>query len=175
MTEPSNPTNQSTATSTPEPPPTGTSTPTATIDPDLQWTPDPDPLLEVIIQGGDALLDHYSLIPPLPGDPPPVLDPSYSIIPPGAVVEPNVLALTKIIEGGLTIVGTARDLIRLAVVPVVEYFQNAIPTYLDPSYPEPTPPYPTPTSTPMTPTPTYYPTPTISPSSTVTPTSTEDQ
>ena len=143
-----------------EPTSTSTATPSATPDWTQLSTPETDPVLEDIFVGADALLDHYSMWPPLPGDPPPPIDPLLDFVPPGAELTPVIGPISIAIETALTLIGTTRDVLDRLLGPIVEYFQDAVPEHLDPSNPTPTPHNPTPTTTPMTPTPTlHYPTP----------------
>jgi hypothetical protein len=155
---PSTPTAEPTQTI--EPTPTYTATPTATPDLTPLSTQGPDHVIESILEGADAILDHCSLVPPLPGEPPPFIDPSFDFTPPGIEADPFIGPFAIAAEFVCTVVGTARDLLE----PLVRSIINTEPAHLDPTHPTPTPHNPTPTPTQTTPTPTFqYPTPTLTP------------
>lgn len=112
-------------TSTPTPLPTLTPSPIPTALPPsatptpYQVTPTPGPTptpdewlegaLEAVSAAGDAILDHYSLVPPAPGEPPPALPPDADFLQ-GAKANPFLAPYAHLVELGLTVLGTGRDL-----------------------------------------------------------------
>ncbi|MEE8567959.1 MAG: papain-like cysteine protease family protein, partial [Anaerolineales bacterium] len=84
----------------------------------------------------DAVLDHYSLVPPLPGDPLPQLDPSYELVPPSILSDPVIGPPAQIVVLALIVIGTAKDLWERCLSKILEFLQGGDPTYPLP-YPVP--------------------------------------
>jgi hypothetical protein len=138
-----------TPTATPWPTTTPSATPTASATPSSATptvhvvTPTPGPESDggFDISGWseeaiDAVLDHYSLVPPLPGDPLPQLDPSYELVPPSILSDPVIGPPAQIVVLALIVVGTAKDLWERCLSKILEFLQEGDPTYPLP-YPVP--------------------------------------
>jgi hypothetical protein len=130
-------------TTTPSATPTASATPSSAT-PTVHVvtpTPGPDPDRGFDISGWseeavDAVLDHYSLVPPLPGDPLPLLDPSYELVPPSVLSDPVIGPPAQIVVLALIVVGTAKDLWERCLSKILEFLQGGDPTYPLP-YPVP--------------------------------------
>ena len=111
----STPTAWPTLTPSPSPtalPPSATPTPYR-VTPTPGPTPTPDDwlegALEAVSAAGDAIQDHYSLVPPAPGEPPPALPPDADFLA-GAKANPFLAPYAHLIELGLTALATGLDL-----------------------------------------------------------------
>ena len=84
----------------------------------------------------DTILDHYSLVPPLPSDPLPQLDPSYELVPPSILSDPIIGPPAQIVVLVLIVIGTGKDLWERYLSKILEFLQGCDPTYPLP-YPVP--------------------------------------